>query len=242
MSRKSRRQWARDQARQADEALLLNRLKHLGLATKVEVHENRTVLVSSTKHGAVRVHRGFAYASDRTLLAILTFVDSSVRRRVRKAAEREVVSFPIDRYLPTRKTLPRRPRPKPGDPRIVARLKQLHKDLNELHFGGALEEIPFRISDRMRRKVGELTVDVAGCRALEIAISRRHLVKDSWSEVENTVLHEMIHQWQAESGLSVDHGAVFRSKAAAVGITEMGQDYQSVIEESADSQLVARVP
>jgi hypothetical protein len=36
--------------------------------------------------------------------------------------------------------------------------------------------------------------------------------------VEHTMLHEMVHQWQAESGLPVDHGAAFRQKAAELGI------------------------
>jgi hypothetical protein len=32
------------------------------------------------------------------------------------------------------------------------------------------------------------------------------------------LLHEMVHQWQAENGLPVDHGAVFRRKAQEVGV------------------------
>jgi hypothetical protein len=31
-------------------------------------------------------------------------------------------------------------------------------------------------------------------------------------------LHEMVHQWQAETGLPVDHGASFRRKAREVGV------------------------
>jgi len=36
--------------------------------------------------------------------------------------------------------------------------------------------------------------------------------------VEETLLHEMVHQWQAETGAKVDHGAGFRRKARDVGI------------------------
>jgi hypothetical protein len=32
------------------------------------------------------------------------------------------------------------------------------------------------------------------------------------------MLHEMVHQWQAESGLGVDHGPTFRAKAREVGV------------------------
>jgi hypothetical protein len=37
--------------------------------------------------------------------------------------------------------------------------------------------------------------------------------------VEETLLHEMVHQWQAETGQPVDHGRAFRRKAREVGIT-----------------------
>jgi hypothetical protein len=36
--------------------------------------------------------------------------------------------------------------------------------------------------------------------------------------VEHTLLHEMVHQWQAENGLPVDHRGGFRRKAREVGI------------------------
>jgi predicted SprT family Zn-dependent metalloprotease len=40
-----------------------------------------------------------------------------------------------------------------------------------------------------------------------------------WADVEETLLHEMVHQWQAESGRRVDHGREFRRKAREVGIS-----------------------
>lgn len=219
MSHKSRRTWAREQAWLADEALLRERLSQLGVSRKVEVHENRTVLVSLTRRGIIRVHRGFAYASDRILRSIVTLMSASCRRAVRKQAERDVVSFPVDQYVTSRKRRHRRPaRLREGDSGIMRELKRLHAHLNEMHFGGELAELPFRISDRMRTRLGEVTVDTSTNRAVEIAVSRRHLTRDGWQEVEHTLLHEMIHQWQAESGLTVDHGSSFKSKAAEIGI------------------------
>jgi hypothetical protein len=53
---------------------------------------------------------------------------------------------------------------------------------------------------------------------MEIAISRRHIARHAWAEVEHTFLHEMVHQWQAETGLPVDHGPAFRRKAREVGV------------------------
>src|ERR687890_297978 len=97
-------------------------------------------------------------------------------------------------------------------------LVSLHRRLNEAHFGGALQTIAIRLSGRMRTRLGELAVDLRTGRPLEIAISRRHVARHPWAEVEHTMLHEMVHQWQAESGLRVDHGPTFRGKAREVGV------------------------
>jgi hypothetical protein len=32
------------------------------------------------------------------------------------------------------------------------------------------------------------------------------------------MLHEMVHQWQAETGQQIDHGRTFRQKAREVGV------------------------
>jgi hypothetical protein len=53
---------------------------------------------------------------------------------------------------------------------------------------------------------------------VQIGISRRHLERDGWDEVRRTLLHEMVHQWQVETGLPLDHGRAFRQKARDVGI------------------------
>ena len=70
----------------------------------------------------------------------------------------------------------------------------------------------------MRTRLGELSVDIRTGQPIEIAVSRRHITRHRWEEVEHTLLHEMVHQWQAESGLPVDHGPLFREKARQVGV------------------------
>jgi hypothetical protein len=70
----------------------------------------------------------------------------------------------------------------------------------------------------MRTRLGEVSVDLRTGRPIEIALSRRHLAEHPWSEVEHTMLHEMVHQWQAETGRSIDHGHTFRQKAREVGV------------------------
>ncbi|UCF40863.1 MAG: SprT-like domain-containing protein [Gemmatimonadota bacterium] len=218
MRRKSRRAWAEAAARRADEELLARRLAELGLPAvpRLEMHENRTVLVSITKHGALRVHRGYAYASDRVLQAVVTYVSCGAGRAAHRQAERLLGTFPVDEFVPAPGRRP--PRPRPSDRRVLSRLRELHGELNRRHFGGALSPIAFRVSSRMRTRLGEITLDARSGGPIEIAVSRHHIAHDGWEEVVHTVLHEMVHQWQAETGQEADHGAAFRRKAREVGI------------------------
>ena len=101
---------------------------------------------------------------------------------------------------------------------MIRELEGLHNRLSEEHFDGTLSRIPFRVSRRMRHRLGELSLDPKTDKPIEISISHRHIKVDGWDEVEQTLLHEMVHQWQAETGRPVDHGAEFRRKARAVGI------------------------
>jgi hypothetical protein len=202
------------------EGLLARRLALLGLRDieSVRTHTNRTVMVSLTARRVLRLHRGYAAAPDRVLRAIVRFLNPRIPRPLRRLAEREFLAFPVEEHAPALESLPRRDRPKPGDLLFLHRLQQLHERFNEEHFGGALSSLPLRISGRMRARLGEVSVDLRTGRAIEIAISRRHLVRHPWPEVERTMLHEMIHQWQAETGLRVDHGPSFRARARMVGV------------------------
>ncbi len=199
---------------------LSERLASLGLrdVARVVTHTNRIVMVSLGARRVLRLHHGYSFAPDAVLRAIIRFLDAGQPRAARLAAEREFLEFPAEEFAPP----PGRPvqpeRPRPGDLRMLHRLRRLHEELNARHFGGALGDIPIRLSGRMRSRLGELAVDLRSGRPLEIALSRRHLLRHGWEEVEHTMLHEMVHQWQAESGLPVDHGAGFRAKAREVGV------------------------
>ncbi|MFQ6047192.1 MAG: SprT-like domain-containing protein [Gemmatimonadales bacterium] len=226
MPASSSRHRAADTGRAADEALLARRLEELGLNgfRGVTVHENRTVLVSVTGNGTLRVHRGYAYASDRVLSAILAFAGRRTNSRERARAEQIVVSFPVDRYVEARPSRSRPRNRRTEDRPLLSRLRRLHRRLNERHFAGKLwNGVPLRISHRMRTRLAELTVDERKGRPAEIAISRIHIERDGWSEVEHTLLHEMIHQWQVESGLEADHGETFRRKAIELGVLPTAQ-------------------
>jgi len=195
-------------------------LAEAGLPSTVRlvVHENRRVLVHARRE-TVRLHRGFAYAPDTVLRAVVAFARER-RRAVRGAARRELVSFRVHDYVPPPPARPTQPVLREGDQDILARLRQLHASLNRRHFGGALTIPAFRVSHRMRRRLGDVQVTAAGCL---IGIGRRHVDRDGWDEVTRTLLHEMVHQWQAESGLAVDHGPGFRRKAREVGIDASAQ-------------------
>jgi hypothetical protein len=196
------------------------RLGRLGLrgVARIVTHSNRIVMVSLGARGVLRLHRGYAHAPDQVLQAIVRFLDARLPRAERRMAEREFIDFPVERHAPAPPGPPRRERPRPGDLLVLHRLSQAHERLNREHFGAALGSLPLRLSSRMRTRLGELSVEVRSGRAIEIAISRRHIARHAWADVEHTLLHEMVHQWQAETGLPVDHGPTFRRKAREVGI------------------------
>ncbi|MBA3894723.1 MAG: SprT-like domain-containing protein [Gemmatimonadales bacterium] len=198
---------------------LPDRLRLLGLrgVSRVVTHTNGIVMVSLGARRVLRIHQGYAHAPDRVLRAIVRFLDSGLPRAVRRMAEREFLEFPVERHAPARGP-GRRERPRPGDLLLIHRLATAHERLNREHFGGGLGSLTIRLSSRMRTRLGELSVDLRTGRPIEIAISRRHIDRHAWAEVEHTLLHEMVHQWQAESGLPVDHGSSFRRKAQELGV------------------------
>ncbi len=200
--------------RLADEALLARRLTALGLSgvDRVAVHQNRTVMVSVSQQ-TLRLHRGYAYASDRVLGAIVKFLRARTRRE-RLDAERQLLIFPVEHYA----AAPRRRRKIRRDEHsLLSEARRRHALLNERFFGGTLSAIRFRLSRRMRTQLGALVLDERHG-AVEIALNRQHIERDGWVEAAKTLLHEMVHQWQAESGIDVDHGPGFRRKALEVGI------------------------
>ncbi len=101
---------------------------------------------------------------------------------------------------------------------MVRKLRQFHAELNAARFGGELMPIPIRVSRRMKSRLGHYVWSGQAARDAEIVISRRHVRRNGWDEAVHTLLHEMVHQWQDERGLPVDHGRDFRRKAKAVGI------------------------
>jgi len=198
--------------RDADE--LLARLRQLGLARikTCRLTRNRNVMVSFGA-GQLRVHEGYLDASEDVLRAIVTFVEGRTRAE-RRAAQRIIVAHPIRSPRPPA----RRDRTHEEDLGIAEKLAEWHARYNQRHFHGRLKRVPIRVSRRMKSRLGHYTAGTRGSEPAEIAISRAHLRKHGWEETLHTLLHEMVHQWQDESGHTIDHGATFRAKCRELGI------------------------
>lgn len=200
------------------EESLPGRLHRVGLGSdiKVTLTRNRQVLVSLSPSAGLRLHAGYAWAPDEVLRAIVTFVSPGIPRVRRVEARRIFLRFPVELHAPSRDAPSRRAVPEEHLPHM-ARLERLHQILNDRHFAGVLRPVPIRLSDGMRRRLGEYAAPSPG-RPAEIVLSHRHIRRDGWQAATQTLLHEMVHQWQYESGQPVDHGPAFRARAREVGI------------------------
>ena len=128
--------------------------------------------------------------------------------------------LPPTRKRPTRKApRPRVPKTNPKDEPFVHWLTTAYEQYNATLFGGKLSPVPIRISRRMKNRLGHYMAATPSGLPAEIAISWRHIRRDSWDEVLHTLVHEMVHQWQDQNGLPIDHGRHFRAKAKEIGIS-----------------------
>jgi hypothetical protein len=195
---------------------LLERLRLLGLTgiMRCRLTQNRAVMVSFGR-GLLRLHRGYLGAPRDVHEAIVLFVSTRVRGE-RRDAQRVILGYPVGPG--GRRPVRRLERPRAGDDVLVSELVDSHRHYNRCFFRGMLDTIPIRISSRMRSRLGQYSASLASGEPGEIAISRRHIHVHDWGEVLHTLLHEMVHQWQAEHGYAIDHGRAFRAKAREVGI------------------------
>lgn len=161
--------------------------------------------------GSLRVHEGYSSAPAEVLRAIVVFVEGRTRAE-RLAAQRMIIAHPVSASPSLR-----RPRTRPEDRAMVTELARWHERYNVEHFHGRLRSVTLRVSRRMRSRLGHYTCAAHGEPA-EIALSWRHIRRDGWEEARHTLLHEMVHQWQDETGQEIDHGPKFRAKAREVGV------------------------
>jgi hypothetical protein len=193
---------------------LLGRLRALGLKrfSRCRMTRNRNVMVSFSTD-EIRLHEGYVAAPPEVLAAIVAFVEGRTRAE-RLRGRRRLLQFPIEISTP-----PRRSGGTHRDDRDLAeQLSAWHAHYNRELFGGELRSLAVRVSRRMRARLGHYSTATSTGDPPEIAISRRHLRRHGWKEALDTLVHEMVHQWQDERGLPIDHGPVFRAKAREVGI------------------------
>ena len=194
--------------------MLFSRLQDLGLrgVDALVLMRTRTVMVSLIGH-TLRVNEGYADAPEPILRAIVTF--ATVRHKVARNTARDLIlKFEIDRAPAPRRTEVARP----GDLALISQLTEAHRQLNTQHFDDGLATIPIRLSGRMATRLAHFDPGSKHVPS-EIVMSRKHVVRHGWKEAMHTMLHEMVHQWQHETGEPVDHGPGFRKKAREVGIT-----------------------
>ena len=191
---------------------LLAQLTQYGLRgmTTLRLTRNRAVMVSY-RAGALRVHRAFLQAPPDVLRAVAMFV--SGHTRAERAKGRKIL---LTYTVPTDKPRRRESR-HPDDAPAEARLSAAHTAVNAERFDGMLRPISIRVSRRLKSRLGYYRV-ASQEEPAEIVISRRHLRRHGWAEAIATLVHEMVHQWQDESGGPVDHGRAFRRKARDVGL------------------------
>ena len=220
--------------------LLAVRLHAHGLpeAVPVILHANRRVLVSMSRRGALRVHRGYEAAPDDVVAAIAKWARPSTRRADRRLAQRILVAFPVHAHCHPERSEGARPLRvtalRPEDEAALTRLHALHAGLNARHFEASLGPCVIRLSRRMRRRLGEFRPASHPGERPEIALAHRHLKRDGWARTTGTLLHEMVHQWQAETGRALGHGKDFRAKCTEVGIegraiARLGTDFRSYL-------------
>ena len=188
----------------------------------VRLTQNRTVVVSFTDR-EVRIHRGYLEAPEEVLRSVVRFVQGRTRRE-RAEARAGLLGWKIPTHAQARRG-PRRQaeRTHPADDRLARELARHHAEMNAMKFHGELSPVPIRVSRRMKSRLGHYTWRGQAGHEPEIVISRRHIRRDGWDEAIHTLLHEMVHQWQDERGMKVDHGREFRRKARAVGITPLAR-------------------
>jgi hypothetical protein len=140
----------------------------------------------------------------------------AIRRKLRTAIAKRAVRGKVTVAAATVRK-PRAMHTQSDDEFIAASLREWHARLNRDRFDGSLRSITVRVSRRMRSRLGHYAPAQRGAPP-EIAISQRHVKRHGFEQAVQTLLHEMVHQWQDESKLPLGHGADFRRKAIEVGI------------------------
>jgi hypothetical protein len=176
------------------------------------VPTNRMVMLSVTPGGILRIHRGYAHAPDQVLKAIVRFLKRGTRRAARRrpSGSSGVSGRSMLRRQGQRAGSSGRgracgpPAPARGDPPAAERAALQR-----------LRGIRFRLSGRMRTRLGELAMDVTTLEATE-SRSTGSISRTEWDEVERTILRDGAPMAGGTGPARQSRGGV-RAKAREVG-------------------------
>ena len=94
-------------------------------------------------------------------------------------------------------------------------VNDIYRQLNSLHFDDQLPECKIELSTRLKRTAGKIWPKQ---RLIRLSIPYHNHY--GLTEINNTLLHEMIHLWLYLQGLPSGHTPVFRQKLAELGIPD----------------------
>jgi predicted SprT family Zn-dependent metalloprotease len=101
-------------------------------------------------------------------------------------------------------------------------VKALLKEINATYFNSELDLTYVFVSfPKMRGKLANFIARNKEWQALQINPVFQELPIE---EVFDTLVHEMVHIWQYQNGLPLDHRANFKRKAAEIGTIDPGLD------------------
>lgn len=196
---------------------------------QVVFRPNRSTIWSLTQKGRVlNLHEGYRRAPIEVIRAFAVIVRHAARPNAAyREACRAVQGWPgIDRALRTlRQRRARAAAPTAlvrcqGTPEEQLRMRKLYDRLNRTRFKGRLpEDIPLRISRRMRSRLGHMAPEGSPRRPIvaEIALNRTLFRRGNEAVLRETLLHEMAHVAAYIFDGEADHGDAWRAWAVRAG-------------------------
>lgn len=103
-------------------------------------------------------------------------------------------------------------------------LQLLFAELNSLHFNGEVPACRIRYNARFSNSAGRITYSA---KPLLIELSPKHF-RAAPEALRETLLHEMIHAWLWDTQRDAGHGAAFKAKMHACGMTSIYHDLGNV--------------
>ncbi|MDQ2663411.1 MAG: SprT-like domain-containing protein [Candidatus Eremiobacteraeota bacterium] len=103
-------------------------------------------------------------------------------------------------------------------------LQLLFAELNNLHFNGEVPACRIRYNARFSNSAGRITYSA---KPLLIELSPKHF-RANPEALRDTLLHEMIHAWLWDIKRDAGHGAAFKEKMHACGMSSIYHDLGNV--------------